>query len=68
MNYNVQLNNGQIIELTGAEIDVAEFTNTLNSQTVAFVNLGGAIVNKHLISAIIPATEPQVPENSIVGG
>lgn len=57
MNYNVQLNNGQIIELTGAELNVEEFTITLNSQTIVFVNLGGAIVNKHLIQAIVPATE-----------
>lgn len=54
MNYNVQLSNGQTIELQGAEFDVTEFTTTLNSQTVVFVSLGGAIVNKHLISAIVP--------------
>lgn len=54
MNYNVQLSNGQLIELTGADFNVVEFTTTLNSQTIVFVNLGGAIVNKHLISAIVP--------------
>ena len=57
MNYNVQLSNGQMIELTGAEFNAEEFTVTLNSQTIVFVNLGAVIVNKHLIQAIVPATE-----------
>lgn len=59
MNYNVQLNNGQVIELKGADIDTEAFTATLNSQQTNFVNMGGAIVNKHIIQAIIPipATE-----------
>ncbi|MER2154793.1 MAG: hypothetical protein ABS917_11410 [Solibacillus sp.] len=54
MVYNVQLNNGNIIELKGAAFDVEAFTNTLNNQQIVFVNLGGAIVNKHLIQAILP--------------
>lgn len=57
MNYNVQLNNGQVIGLQGVDFNVEEFTATLNSQTIVFVNLGGVIVNKHLISAIVPSTE-----------
>ena len=59
MDYNVQLNNGNIIELKGAAFDVEAFTATLNSQQTIFVNMGGAIVNKHLIQAIlpVPATE-----------
>ena len=62
MDYNVQLNNGQVIELKGADIDIEAFTATLNNQQTIFVNLGGAIVNKHLIQAILPmqSTE-QVP-------
>lgn len=54
MNYNVQLNNGQTIDLIEANIDVIAFTQTLNEQSVIFVNIGGVIVNKHLIHAIVP--------------
>lgn len=54
MDYNVQLNNGQVIELKGTEFDIEAFTATLNSQQTIFVNMGGAIVNKHLIQAILP--------------
>lgn len=54
MNYKVQLNNGHTIDLLEANMDVIAFTQTLNEQTVIFVNLGGAIVNKHLIQAITP--------------
>ena len=57
MNYNVQLNNGQTIELKGAEFDAVAFTATLNDQKTIFVNLGGAIVNKHLIQAIVPTSD-----------
>lgn len=57
MNYNVQLSNGQLIELTNAEFDAVAFTAVLNDQKTIFVNLGGAIVNKHLISAIVPTSE-----------
>lgn len=54
MDYQVQLNNGQVIDLKGAEIDVSAFTVTLNDQRTSFVNLGGAIINKHIISSIVP--------------
>ena len=54
MNYQVQLNNGQIINLTNAEFDANTFTNALNDQKTNFVNVGGAIVNKHIILSIVP--------------
>lgn len=59
MDYIVQLNNGQSITLAGAEFDAIEFTANLNNQQTIFVVIGGAIVNKHLIQAILPvqATE-----------
>lgn len=62
MNYQVQLNNGQVINLEGAEFDVAAFTATLNDQRTSFVNIGGAIINKHIISAIFPARETGLAE------
>ena len=58
MDYNVQLNSGQVIELKGAAFDVEAFTATLNSQQTNYVNIGGAIVNKHIIQAIIPVQSP----------
>ena len=54
MNYQVQLNNGQVIDLTNAEFDVNVFTSALNDQKTNFVNIGGAIVNKHIILSIVP--------------
>lgn len=54
MNYQVQLNNGQVIGLTNAEFDANAFTNALNDPKNNFVNLGGAIVNKHIILSIVP--------------
>ena len=62
MDYQVQLNNGQVINLEGAEFDAAAFTTTLNDQRTAFVNIGGAIINKHIISAILPVTSTQPTE------
>lgn len=59
MNYQVQLNNGQAINLTNAEFDVAAFTATLNDQKINFVNIGGAIINKHIIISVLPASATQ---------
>jgi len=58
MNYQVQLNNGQTINLAGVEgFDTAAFTETLNNREVLFVNLGGAILNKNTILSITPIAE-----------
>ena len=59
MDYQVQLNNGQTITMKGATLDAQVFTQTLNDNSVMFVNIGGAIINKHLISAMIPVTVEQ---------
>ncbi|MDC6268001.1 hypothetical protein [Lysinibacillus fusiformis] len=59
MNYQVQLNNGQAINLTNAEFDVAAFTATLNDQKINFVNIGGAIINKHIIISVLPVEATQ---------
>jgi len=56
MDYQVQLNNGQAIILTNAEFDVTAFTATLNEQKINFVNIGGAIINKHIIVSVVPVT------------
>ncbi|OEC02104.1 hypothetical protein GY31_09360 [Lysinibacillus sphaericus] len=59
MDYQVQLNNGKAINLTNAEFDAAVFTATLNDQKVNFVNIGGAIINKHVIVGVLPVTAIQ---------
>ncbi|MGE7954801.1 hypothetical protein [Lysinibacillus xylanilyticus] len=59
MNYQVQLNNGQAINLTNAEFDAVAFTTTLNEQKINFVNIGGAIINKHIIISVLPVTATQ---------
>lgn len=60
MDYQVQLNNGHAINLTNAEFDVAAFTATLNDQKINFVNIGGAIINKHIIISVLPALATQI--------
>lgn len=57
MDYQVQLNNGQAITLNGAIFDAESFTESLNNREINFVNLGGAVINKHIIISIIPLTE-----------
>ncbi|WP_107950462.1 hypothetical protein [Lysinibacillus parviboronicapiens] len=61
MDYQVQLNNGQAINLKNAEFDATAFTATLNDQKINFVNIGGAIINKHIIVSVLPdtATQPE---------
>lgn len=59
MDYQVQLNNGQAINLQNAEFDVAAFTATLNDQKINFVNIGGAIINKHIIVSVLPVEATQ---------
>lgn len=59
MDYQVLLNNGQAINLQNAEFDIATFTATLNDQKINFVNIGGAIINKHIIISVLPVTATQ---------
>ncbi|MEY2354789.1 hypothetical protein [Lysinibacillus capsici] len=59
MDYQVQLNNGQAINLTNAEFDATAFTTTLNDQKINFVNIGGAIINKHIIISVLPVSDTQ---------
>ncbi|MEK5432600.1 hypothetical protein MKY88_17165 [Lysinibacillus sp. FSL R7-0073] len=59
MNYQVQLNNGQAINLENAEFDASAFTATLNDQKISFVNIGGAIINKHIIISVLPVSATQ---------
>ncbi|MEY2355909.1 hypothetical protein [Lysinibacillus capsici] len=57
MDYQVLLNNGQVINLKNAEFDTIAFTATLNDQKINFVNIGGYILNKHIIVSVVPVTE-----------
>lgn len=59
MDYQVLLNNGQMITLGEATFNVVDFTTMLNEQTTTFVALGGAIVNKHTIMSIVPVSAMQ---------
>lgn len=55
MDYSVLLNNGQTINLTGVtDFNPENFTEILNTREIQFVNIGGAIVNKHIILSITP--------------
>ncbi|RKJ60554.1 hypothetical protein D7X33_27660 [Butyricicoccus sp. 1XD8-22] len=64
MNYQVQLNNGQIINLTGVtNFNAAEFTKSLNDRAINFINFGNAIINKNIIIAITPVVEKTEEES-----
>lgn len=65
MNYQVQLNNGQAINLTNAEFDTTAFTSTLNDQKINFVNIGGAIINKHIIISVLPVSATQTESQAL---
>lgn len=65
MDYQVQLNNGQAINLQNAEFDVAAFTATLNDQKINFVNIGGAIINKHIIISVLPVSATQTESQAL---
>jgi len=56
MDYQVQLNNGRAINQTNAEFDIAAFTAALSVQKINFVNIGGAIINKHIIICVLPVS------------
>ncbi|BDH62102.1 hypothetical protein MTP04_22320 [Lysinibacillus sp. PLM2] len=58
MDYQVQLNNGQVLNLTGVTGFNAEtFTKALNDRAINFVNFGNAIINKNIINSITPVVE-----------
>lgn len=59
MDYQVQLNNGKAINLKNAEFDVTTFAATLNDPKINFVIIGVAIINKHTILNVLPATAIQ---------
>lgn len=63
MDYQVQLNNGQAITLKNAEFNVEAFTTTLNEQKINFVNIGGAIINKHIIVSVLPTNAMETQSN-----
>lgn len=60
MKYEVQLNNGKVYILSGADFDAQEIANQLNTQSVTFVNFGNVVVNKHIVIGIFPVQE-EVP-------
>lgn len=59
MNYQVLLNDNQKIDLINAEFDATSFKATLNDQKINFVNIGGAIINKHIIISVLPISAIQ---------
>ena len=59
MDYQVQLNNSQTLTLKDAQFDVEAFTSMLNDPKNTFVNIGGAIINKHTISSVLPVSAIQ---------
>jgi len=60
MDYQIQLNNGQSINMKGVtDFDAIAFTQMLNNREITFVNIAGAILNKNLIASITPITTTQ---------
>lgn len=66
MNYQVTLNNGQQVKLTGVtDFNTVTFTQTLNNREIQFVNIGGAIINKNIIISITPIEEQTTTEQTV---
>lgn len=60
MNYQILLNNGQVLVVKATDFNAETFTQTLNSREILFVNVGGTIVNKNMILSIAPSPEQTV--------
>jgi hypothetical protein len=59
MDYQIQLDNGQAINLKNAEFNADAFTAKLNDQKINFLNIGGAIINKRIIISVLPTADAQ---------
>lgn len=57
MKYEVHLSNDRVVTLPDTTFNAEEFTTTLNTPSIIFVNLGGVITQKHLIQTMIPVPE-----------
>lgn len=63
MNYKLRLRTGESFNLSGAEINAENLTESLNSQQVLFVNFGGIVLQKHVVEGLIPIiSEEQVED------
>lgn len=58
MDYQVQLNSGQIIKLSNVvDFNPDDFVKTLNDRQIQFINIGGAIINKNIILSMTPVQQ-----------
>lgn len=63
MNYELRLRTGERFNLSGAEINADNLTETLNSQQVSFINFGGIVLQKHVVEGLVPIiSEEQVED------
>lgn len=63
MNYKLRLRTGESFNLSGAEINAENLTESLNSQQILFVNFGGIVLQKHVVEGLIPIiSEEQIED------
>jgi len=54
MDYQVQLNNGQTLNLKDYKFDSTALKAELNNQRINFISIGDVIISKHTILSIVP--------------
>lgn len=54
MDYQVQLNNGQTLNLKEYKFDSTALKAELNNQRINFISIGDVIISKHTILSIVP--------------
>lgn len=54
MDYQVQLNNSQTLNLKDYKFDSAALKAELNDQRINFISIGDVIISKHTILSIVP--------------
>lgn len=50
----IQLNNGMVMNATVEGYNAENFTKVLNNQGTMYVNVGDVVINKHMISLVMP--------------
>lgn len=55
--YKVVLNNGSVITANFNDYDAVQLSSKLNDNKFLFISIGDMVINKHILSYIVPITE-----------
>lgn len=57
MKYQIVLNNGSMITASFTDYDASNLSSKLNDNKVLFISIGDMVINKHILSYIVPMQE-----------